>query len=181
MVTKRKNIDWEGVEGDYRAGQLAIRAIAEKYGTKEGTIRSRAKKQEWERDLSDQVQQATKNKLSRTVSRTSRTSEEMRETDDEIIEQASNETVALVLKHRKGIARYWQIADEFSGQLKDLEVTKDNYHTYSRSLNSGVDALGKAIKLERQAFNLDDQQEKQQTSDLAELMDSMEYPNIAVT
>lgn len=61
--------DWEAIERAYRAGSLSIRSIAEKHDTKEGTIRSRAKKNGWQRDLTEQVKSATQAKLSRTASR----------------------------------------------------------------------------------------------------------------
>lgn len=43
-------IDWIAIEGAYRAGEKSLRAIAEEYGTVEGTIRSRAKKHGWARN-----------------------------------------------------------------------------------------------------------------------------------
>ena len=42
-MAERKQVDWESVERDYSAGLLSLREIADKHGTKEGTIRSRAK------------------------------------------------------------------------------------------------------------------------------------------
>lgn len=57
MTTKAP--DWEAIEQAYRAGSLSIRAIADKHGTNEGTIRSRAKKHGWLRDLTQQVKAAT--------------------------------------------------------------------------------------------------------------------------
>ncbi|MBO9483788.1 hypothetical protein [Salinisphaera sp. G21_0] len=174
MTGKRKSIDWEAIEADYRAGQLSIRALADKHGTKNSTVRSRAKKEGWERDLSGQVKQAAKNKLSRTVSHTSVAQIGERE----IVDQASNEAVTLVLMHRHGIAEYRQIAARLSAYLMDAEITNDNHQNIARSLNSGIDALAKAIKLERQAFNLDDNEDK--GSDLAALMDSLESQDIAV-
>lgn len=53
----------EAIEPAYRAGSLSLRAIADKYGSNEGTIRSRAKKHGWQRDLSEQVRSATQGKL----------------------------------------------------------------------------------------------------------------------
>ena len=69
--------DWEAIERAYRAGSLSIRAIAERYGTSESTIRSRASRNGWQRDLTEQVKAATKTKLSRKVSQPSPTSPQL--------------------------------------------------------------------------------------------------------
>lgn len=45
-----KGPDWIAIEGAYRAGVQSLRDIAKRYGTKEGTIRSRAKKNGWVQD-----------------------------------------------------------------------------------------------------------------------------------
>jgi len=45
-----KGPDWIAIEGAYRAGVQSLRDIAKRFGTKEGTIRSRAKKHGWVQD-----------------------------------------------------------------------------------------------------------------------------------
>ena len=45
-----KGPDWISIEGAYKAGVQSLRDIAKRYGTKEGTIRSRAKKNGWVQD-----------------------------------------------------------------------------------------------------------------------------------
>ncbi len=174
MAGKRKSIDWEAIEADYRAGQLSVNAIGKKHDCSEGAIRKRAKSKGWQRDLTSKVKSQTKAKLVRSEG----TSTNIRTTDEQIIEQASNDAVALVLMHRHGIAEYRQIAARLSAYLMDAEINDDNHQNIARSLNSGIDALAKAVKLERQAFNLDDNEDK--GSDLAALMDSLESKDIAV-
>jgi hypothetical protein len=46
---KKKLIDWNGIEKDYRAGKTSIRQIAEWYGVSEGAVRKRAKASNWSR------------------------------------------------------------------------------------------------------------------------------------
>lgn len=152
MATKP---DWEAIERAYRAGSLSIRNIAEKHGTKEGTIRSRAKKHGWQRDLTEQVKSSTNDKLSRSASRTIVTREDAR-SDAEIIEEASTEAASVVLAHRTDLAQWRMIASKLCLALSDMDVTEDNHDKFARSLNAGVDAQLKVIKGERQAYNLDD-------------------------
>jgi hypothetical protein len=164
-----KQPDWEGIERAYRAGQLSIRAIADKFGSNEGTIRSRAKKHGWQRDLTEQVRAATQGKLSRTASRSDVTQRE----DAEIIDQASDEAAEIVLAHRSGLAQWRGIANKLCVALAEMDVTEDNHDKFARSLNAGVDAQLKVIKGERQAYNLDTEEGDKTVSDLAALMDEL--------
>ena len=48
--------DWERIELDYRAGVKTLRQIADENGITHGAINKRAKRDGWERDLSDKIQ-----------------------------------------------------------------------------------------------------------------------------
>ena len=50
--TKRKAIDWESVEMQYRAGIRSLRDIGAEFGVSDVAIIKRAKRDEWTRDLS---------------------------------------------------------------------------------------------------------------------------------
>lgn len=164
--------DWESIERAYRAGQLSIRNIADKFGSNEGTIRSRAKKNGWQRDLTDQVRTATKEKLSRTPSRSPFTHDDVRE-DAEIIEEASTAAASVVLAHRSDLALWRGIASKLCAALADMDVNEDNHDRFARSLNAGVDAQLKVIKGERQAYNLDTEEGDKTVNELSSLMDEL--------
>jgi hypothetical protein len=51
-----REIDWERVEEEYRAGLLSLREIAGRHSITEGAIRKRAKRDDWTRDLAAKVQ-----------------------------------------------------------------------------------------------------------------------------
>ena len=53
-----KKTDWEAIESAYRAGSLSVRALLI-LTAQASTIRSRAKKHGWQRDLTEQVKTAT--------------------------------------------------------------------------------------------------------------------------
>lgn len=164
--------DWEAIERAFRAGSLSIRAIAEKYGTKEGTIRSRAKRNGWQRDLTKQVKTATNAKLSRKTSRTHVTQSKMRE-DAQIVDETSDETVDVVLTHRSDLARWRGLANKLGDALDVMDVNEENHSWYARSLNAGVDAQLKLIKGERQAYNLDADEKDSVVETLSDLMDDL--------
>ncbi len=169
MTTKQP--DWEAIERAYRAGLLSVRAIGESHGVNHATILKRAKKEDWKRDLTDQVRAATKQKVTTAV--TSKGNQSKVVTDAEIIDEASDQAAAVILAHRTGLAQWRGIADKLSLVLSDMEVTEDNAGDFARSLNAGVDAQLKVIKGERQAYNLDTETGDKTVSDLASLMDEL--------
>jgi hypothetical protein len=170
MTTKQP--DWEAIERAYRAGSLSLRGIAEKYDTNEGTIRSRAKKNGWQRDLTDQVRTATKEKLSRNASRTDVTQREVRD-DAQIVDEASDEAASIVLAHRADLGQWRDISSKLRLALSDIDVNEANLGDFSRALNAGVDAQLKVIKGERQAYNLDTDEGSKTVNDLSDLMDEL--------
>ncbi|WP_454863348.1 hypothetical protein [Pseudomonas hormoni] len=163
-----KQPDWEAIERAYRAGALSLRGIADKYDTNEGTIRSRAKKNGWLRDLTAQVRTATKEKLSRNTSRTDFTRE-----DEQIIDEASDEAASIVLAHRADLGQWRDISSKLRLALSGIAVTEDNLGDFSRALNAGVDAQLKVIKGERQAYNMDADAGGSDSDELSKLMDDL--------
>ncbi len=146
-----RRIDWEAIEAEFSAGAKSVNAIAKDHGISETAIRKRAKRDGWQRDLSKSVRSAVKSKLVRTTGSNS----EVR-TDADIIDSASDEITQVVVGHRKQIAQWKGIATKLAVTLSEIDVDESNHNEFARSLNSGVDALGKCIKLERQAYSMDD-------------------------
>jgi len=160
--------DWEAIEAEYSAGVKSIRAIADDHAVTEGAIRKRAKRHGWQRDLSSSVRSAVKSKLVRT----SGTHSDVR-TDADIIDSASDEIAQVVVGHRKHIATFKGITGKLAITLSEMDVDESNHGDFARSLNSGVDALGKLIKLERQAYNMDDDSKDDDTKTFEQLMQSV--------
>ena len=148
-----KQPDWEAIERAYRAGQLSVRLIGEQNGVAHNTILKRAKKEGWQRDLSDHVRAAVKEKVTRAVTRGSDQSQLV--TDAEIIEEAAEAGAAVVLAHRADLNVWRGIAGKLAAALAEMDVNEENHDKFARSLNAGVDAQLKVIKGEREAFNLD--------------------------
>lgn len=166
-----KQPDWEGIERAYRAGQLSVRTIGEKFGISHAAISKRAKKEGWQRDLTDQVRAAVKSKVTKAV--TTNGYQSCAVTDAEIIEEASEAGAAVVLAHRSDLAQWRGIANKLCVALAEMDVTAENHDKFARSLNAGVDAQLKVIKGERQAYNLDTEEADKTVSDLAALMDEL--------
>lgn len=85
----KKQVDWELVEKDYRAGIKTVRQIAEERGVSHTAINKKAKQFGWERDLQQKIQTAAKNKVSRkTVS--TEVSKETKLTDALVVDKYSD-------------------------------------------------------------------------------------------
>lgn len=124
-MAKRPQIDWEGVEREYRAGQLSVRAIATMYGCTEGAIRKRAKKHGWRRDLTKRVQQSIREGMVREDAEAVRKgAHQERGTSNEdeasIIELAGLRGREVIYSHRKTLGASREMVDRL---LSELDAT----------------------------------------------------------
>lgn len=103
-MAERKQIDWEKVEGFYRAGKLSLREIARAYECGESSIRKRAKAEGWTRDLSVRIEEAVRSKLVRSEVRTADAA-----TEKGIIEANAQAILSIRLSHREDINRAKQM------------------------------------------------------------------------
>jgi transposase-like protein len=157
--------DWEAIEAAFRAGAESIRAIADKHGISDTAIRSHCKKHGITRDLSATVRQATRGKLA-----LAEVKDTEFKTDDQIVSDAADINAQIVMSHRSGLAEWRKIAGRLSKSLSTMKITDENHDKFARSLNAGVDAQLKVIKGERQAYNLDDENQGNDGRSLAELV-----------
>ena len=51
---RRRYIDWDAIERDYRAGLLSLREMAQKHGCSHSTIANFASRNGWSRNVSTQ-------------------------------------------------------------------------------------------------------------------------------
>ena len=190
-----KKTDWESIQNEYRAGQLSIRAIASKYGVGESTIRKRANKNSWERDLTDKVRKATKSKLVRTMVRSKKDLEAVDSdfyeglveldldggahngaqcskvrTDEEIIEEASDCAASVVFEQRETIKNFRGILDKFYNNLAKTEITAKNRSSALKDFKYCTEVFEKLVRLERQAYSLDEEKGSEEDKEMADLM-----------
>ena len=138
-----RNIDWERIEREFRAGQLSIAEIARDHGISRAAIHQRARKDGWKRNLAPQVREEIALRLV--------TPEITPVNAREAIDTAAARGVEVVRQHRAllsdtlGLIR-GLLADQRSDERK-IEAA------VARDLSTALKSL---IPLERQAFNLDE-------------------------
>lgn len=181
-----KQTDWEALEAEYRAGAASIRELARKYDVSDTAIRKKAKADNWERDLTEKVQERVRSKLVRTEVRTPNAREPVR-TEAEIIEAAAETAVQVVQVHRRDVRNGRLICAALFAELQDTSANREliaeciesetqddlsptrrnqmlkavSLPTRARAMLDLSAAMKNLVAVERQAFNLDDKQDKQ--------------------
>jgi len=168
---KSRQIDWVGIEKEYRAGQLSNVEIGKQFGVSEGGIRKKAIKNGWVKDLSCAVRSRVREKL---VRATVRKSEADLQTDEEIIDSASERGVEVITLHRKDINRLREMEQSLLAELSNTENQPTKIHVCqfqgnviktvipisvterTAALNALANVQSKRITLERIAWNLDE-------------------------
>ena len=193
-TTHKPAPDWEKIEADYRAGVLSLREIAEAHpGTNHVAIARKAKREGWSRDLSAKIRaKADALVTERTV--TADVTAERRVSERDIIDANAQAIVSVRLAHRKDIQRSRSITMRLLEELElqsgreNAELLEQLGELMRREDDRGQDKLndlyqkiislpGRAktmkdlgeslrvlVTLERQAFGLDDKDQKPQDS-----------------
>lgn len=188
-MAEKKVIDWEKIELDYRSGVKSLREIATEHEISEGAIRKRAKRDDWSRDLSAKIK-AKADDLVRKEQVRSEVRTQSTISEKETIDANASLVASVRLSQRKDIQRSRSIAmrlfDELEHQvgienvenleklgellrsdddkgrdaLNDLYMKIISMPGRVKSMKDLSDTLKTLIALERQAFGLDDENNK---------------------
>lgn len=149
MAQLRADIDWEGVERDYRAGVATLRQIAETYGTTHPTILTKARKEGWDRDLAAKIAakaEALLTKQALTESLTKPVSER------EVVESNAHVVAIVALAHRRDIKGLRDLAAKYKDEL---EGCKDDLIKRASILKTLTDVQTRLVQTEREAYGMD--------------------------
>lgn len=195
-----KRPDWEAIESAYRAGVMSLREIASQHDITHGAINKRAKKEGWERNLKEKINQKAEALVSKREVSTKVSTEKT--ISERILIEANAEVIANVrMEHRGDIRRARELTnnlfDELSAECADVPALRklgelmfnpdDNgrdklneiYHSIIslpervKSAKALSETLKNLVGLERQAYGLDDVQPNKTASQLSELMDDL--------
>lgn len=115
--TDKPQIDWERIELDYRAGVKTLRQIADEHGISHGAINKRAKRDGWERNLTEKIQ-AKADALVSKAAVSKEVSKEERIAENAVIEANALTQAGVRLAHRADIERTRRLC---MGMLAELE------------------------------------------------------------
>ena len=192
-TTHKPAPDWEKIEADYRAGIKTLRQIAGEHGVTHGAINKRAKRDGWSRDLTAKIAAKANELVSKSAVSTP-VSTESRISEREVVDANAQAIVSVRLAHRKDIQRSRSITMRLLEELElqsgreNAELLEQLGELMRREDDRGQDKLndlyqkiislpGRAktmkdlgeslrvlVTLERQAFGLDDKDQKPQDS-----------------
>jgi hypothetical protein len=125
MTEKKKPVDWESIEADYRAGVKSLRVMSAEYGVSHVAIKKRADREGWTRDLSAKIKAATEAKVNRAAVNSEVNADE-KVSEKAVIEATSETQKDVILGHRQDIARARKLAmsllNELEGESADPEL-----------------------------------------------------------
>jgi len=151
--------DWQALRAEYRTGLFSNCQLAEKYGISETALRKRAKKEDWGKDLSQQVQAEINSRLQKFEPQNTKFEPaQTRTLDSEIVEAAANSGVAVIQRHRRIIDKGQSLVASLLARIEndDGEFPDDKRVAMVKELSN---AAKNWIDLERRAWNLDTAQE----------------------
>ncbi len=122
-ATPKKPADWERIELDYRAGIKTLRQIADEHGITHGAINKRAKRDGWERDLSEKIQ-AKADALVSKAAVSSEVSTDTRIREKAVIDANAQAVADVRLGHRKDIQRARTLTNALLDELQ-LQTDRD--------------------------------------------------------
>ena len=167
---QRKQIDWEKIEVEYRAGVLSLREISAGHDISHVSIAKRAKREGWVRDLSAKIkaqalEQVNKAAVNTTVNAT---------TERDVVAVNAKLQADRILEHRKDLARLCEIEQKFVEELggEGDAPTKRFITTYlgqiiekdvplsiaekASTLQALANVRSRRIELERKVFGIED-------------------------
>lgn len=187
---KKKEIDWDHIEREYRADVVSIAQIARENGVASSTIRSRAKSLGWVRDLNARIKMKADEFVNQDAIKNAIVG--IKASEEQTVDENARLTAAVRLSHRKDIARARNATMTLLGDLEAmmgvqgqarlgqlLNVLVDNgeieegdwmaIQAYKKitglsnqiaGMHKLADTMTKMIALERQAWNLDSLDDK---------------------
>ncbi len=154
---RRRRIDWEAIERDYRTGQFSLRELENKHGAGYADIFRRSKKEQWTKDLREAVKAATSAALIQEVV-TARTTDAQQSTTAVVL-AAAEANKEVILAHRRRAAELSNDAAAAKAKLMALIDTVTDLRE-AGALAAALESLTRTnkalIEIERKAFNLDD-------------------------
>ncbi|GAA6119608.1 hypothetical protein [Acidovorax sp. FG27] len=178
--------DWERIALDYRAGIKPLRQIAEEHGITHGAINKRAKRDGWERDLSEKIH-AKADALVSKAAVSSEVSTDTRIREQAVVDANAHAVADVRLAHRRDIHRARRLTNSLLDELKkqtdpdtlvllsqlgellenpDERTGRDRLNELyyavislperSKTMKVLAESLQKLVDMERLAFGMDD-------------------------
>jgi len=156
---RKKPVDWQKIELDYRAGIKTMRQIANENGISHALIGKRVARDGWTRDLSARISAKTEEILIQNEVNKKVNSRFFVHQEKEIVEVNGQMQAQLIFEHRELLKKVAGISHEIIELAGDSGLEPEKR---TRIFKSCVDSLDTMIRLQRQAFGIDPKMSIQQ-------------------
>ena len=183
----RKQIDWEALEIQYRAGIRSLKCIGFEFGVSDAAIIKRAKRDNWSRDLKAKIQARADAKVSASLVR-AEVSAQTKVREQEVVEANAQAIADIRLAHRSDIRRARNLTNSLLAELEaqtdpntlsmlhelgellrseddngqdrrnDLYMKVISLSERSKTMKTLADSLRVVVDMERTAFSMDKDQ-----------------------
>ena len=151
MEQKKRVINWEKIELDYRAGVKTLREIADEHNVSHVAITKRANRDEWTRDLTARIRAKTEALLSKSLVNKEVTKEE-RLKESEIIDVNAQNNALIQIKQRKDVTRMRDIVAKLAEELE----AQESFNARVDCTKKLTESMKSLIDLERRVYKIDD-------------------------
>ena len=132
----RKAVDWESVEREYRAGIRSLKDIGAEFGVSDAGILKRAKKEEWQRDLTERIRAKAEAKVSAALV-SEKVSAESNANERTIVEANAQVIADTVLNQRRDVSRSRSIVQKLFDELEAQGDGLEELAMLGEALESG--------------------------------------------
>ena len=183
----RKQIDWEALEIQYRAGIRSLKDIGSEFGVSDAAIIKRAKRDNWSRDLRAKIQARADAKVSASLVR-AEVSAQTKAREQEVVEANAQAVADIRLAHRHDIRRARTLTNALLNELEqqtdpntlamlqelgellrreddnaqdrrnDIYMKVISLSERSKTMKTLADSLRLVVDMERTAFGMDKDQ-----------------------
>lgn len=156
-IKKRRQTDWDACHRDYRTGKFTHRELADKYGVSHAAVRKQITNNGWEKDLGEEIRQATNAALARELV-SSEVSKGVQEVSS-VVFAAAEVNVRIIAGHRKRLAELHELADRAQKKLEEMSESLSDVREAAVFVQAAgnLTAIAKTlIEQERKAFGIDE-------------------------
>jgi hypothetical protein len=159
MSQSERELLWAEIERDYRTGAFSNRALARRYNVPESTLRGRAKKGKWLKDLKYRLKsEVQKQLLAQSCADPSRVNEDL---DDLTVERAAKEVVDVLNKHREATKDQYvgvqKLQEKLNNQLAERDkINPNDLRMLAQAQKQNSHSLSNLINCDRKSYDLDE-------------------------
>lgn len=135
-----REIDWEKIELDYRAGIKTLREIAKEHGIAHGSITNKAKKEGWARDLSAKIRakadEIVSKKLASKKLASKKASKNKQQSEIDCVQANADNSAEIQIQERDDVSKARKLTMSLFNELKSLSDNTDLAEALSEAVGS---------------------------------------------